>query len=246
MRKWAAFGLGIWSCVVVWIGCGGSEATAPGGVVADSGSDSAPVVDSSKPDTNAPAADAKPTGIDAPEVSLTFGTCPAFTPCGGDEKGSWKISGGCLSDSFLAGVEDACAGFTTTNEAIKAKGIVTADGANITRRTEVTLTAKAFIPFSCAPQGFQTCSAIAAGAQFQYGFSKATCTPTANNDGCNCDVEKTQSENSTGTYTTSGNTITTGSNDTFDYCVAGNKLTYTQTNGTGNQKPLPLYIELTK
>ena len=246
MRKWAGFGLGIWSCVIVWVGCGGSEATAPGGVIADSGSDSTPVVDSSKPDTSAPV-DAKPDGfIDAPEVALTFGTCPTFTPCGGDEKGSWKVSGGCLSDSFLAGVEDACAGFTTSNETIKAKGIVTADGTNITRRTEVTLTAKAFIPFSCAPPSFQNCSAIAAGAQFQYGFSKATCAPNQANDGCNCDVERTASEDSTGTYTASGNTITTGSGDTFDYCVAGNKLTDTQTNGTGNQKPLPLYIELTK
>jgi hypothetical protein len=246
MRKWAALGLGAWSCVFVWVGCGGSEASAPGGGVVDSGSDTATVIDSSKPDTAAPA-DAKPDNfIDAPEVPLTYGTCPAFTPCGGDEKGSWKVSGGCLSDSFLAGVEDACAAFATSDEKIIAKGIVTADGTNITRRTIVTLTAKAFIPFSCAPPTFQNCNAIAAGAQFQYGFTKATCTLNGTNDGCNCDVEKTATEDSTGTYTTSGNTITTGSEDTFDYCVAGNQLTYRQTNGTGNQAPLPLYIELTK
>ena len=40
-------------------------------------------------------------------MPLTYGTCAAFTPCGGDEKGSWKVSGGCLSDSFLAGVTEA-------------------------------------------------------------------------------------------------------------------------------------------
>jgi hypothetical protein len=246
MRKWAGLGLGIWSCVAVWIGCGGSEETAPGGGGTDSGTDATTATDGSKAETSAPV-DAPFDGfIDAPEVTLTFGTCDTFTPCGGDEKGSWKVSGGCLSDSFLAAAADACAGFTTSNETIKAKGIVTADGTTIIRRTEVKLTAKAFIPLSCAPGGFNNCNAIAAGAQFQYGFDKATCVANDAGDGCNCDIEETASENATDTYTKSGNTITTSDGETFDYCVAGSKLTYTQTSASGNQAPLPLFIELTK
>lgn len=246
MRKWAGLCSSVWACVGIWVGCGGSETSSPGGGPADSGSDTSSSADSSKPES-APPVDAPFDGfIDAPEVTLTFGTCTSFAPCGGDETGSWKVSGGCLSDSFLAPAADACAGFTTSNEVIKAKGIVTADGANIVRRTQVKLTAKAFIPLSCAPNGFNDCNAIAAGAQFQYGFDKATCVPNDAGDGCNCDIEETVAENATDTYTKSGNTLTTGAGDTFDYCVAGGKLTYTQTNSQGNQPPYPLFIELAK
>jgi hypothetical protein len=247
MRKWAGLGLGVWSCVAIWIGCGGSEATAPGVGEADSGPPDATVAaDTGIPETSAPA-DAPFDGfIDAPEVTLTFGTCAAFTPCGGDETGSWKVSGGCLSNSFLAPAQNACAGFTTSEETIVAKGIVTADGTTLVRRTQVRLTAKAFIPLSCAPNGINDCSTIAVGAQFQYGFDKATCVANTGANGCDCEIEETALENATDTYTKSGNTLTTGSGDTFDYCTAGAELTYTQTNTTGNQAPLPLFITLTK
>lgn len=246
MRKWAGLGLCVWACVGIWIGCGGSETDSSSGGPADSGSEATTTPDSSKPET-APPIDAPFDGfIDAPEVTLTFGTCPTFTACGGDETGSWKVSGGCLSDSFLAAAQDACAGFTTSNETIKAKGIVTADGTNIIRRTQVKLTAKAFIPLSCAPGGIDDCSLIGVGAQAQYGFDKATCVANDAGDGCNCDIEETVAENTTDTYTKAGNTITTGAGDTFDYCVASGKLTYTQTNSQGNQPPLPLFVELTK
>jgi hypothetical protein len=245
-RKWAGLALGIWACVAIWVGCGGSESSSSSGGPVDSGPETA-TTDANKPDTAGGPVDAPFDGfIDAPEVELTFGTCAAFTACGGDEVGSWKVSGGCLSDSFLAPAQDACAGFTTSNETIKAKGIVTADGTNIVRRTQVTLTAKAFIPLSCAPGGFNNCNAIAAGAQFQYGFDKATCVANDAGDGCNCDIQETLAENATDTYTKSGNTLTTGNGDTFDYCVASGKLTYTQTNSQGNQPPYPLFIELTK
>ena len=252
MRKWAGLGIGIWASLAIYIGCGGSEASSSSssGGPADGGggSETSTPADTGTPDTGGGGPKDAPFDgfIDAPVVDLTFGTCTAFTPCGGDEKGTWKVSGGCLSDSFLAPAADACAGFTTSNEVIKAKGIVTADGANIVRRTEVKLTANAFIPFSCAPNNLTDCNAIALGAQFQYGFDKATCTTNTGNTGCDCAIEETVTENATDTYTKSGTTITTGSGDTFDYCVDGMKLTYTQTNSQGNQPPYPLFIELTK
>src|SRR5205085_2533862 len=153
MRKLAALGFGM-SVVALWLGCGGSESSSSsssGGT--DSGSDATTTKDTG-PETSS-LVDAPFDGfINAPEVSLTFGTCPTFAACG------------------------------------------------------------------------------ALGAM-QLGFDKMTCAdaPDAGTDGaCNCDIEKTVTDNVTDTYEKSGSTITSGGGDTFDYCVAGSKLTYTQTN----------------
>jgi hypothetical protein len=174
---------------------------------------------------------------------MTFGTCPTFTPCGGDEVGSWKVSGGCLSDAILTDAKTACPGFTTSNEVIKAKGTVDLDGTNVVQHTSVKLTADAFIPFAGDCAATTNCQLLAAGAKLQLGFDQATCTDHAGGGGCDCTVEKTNTTNANDSYTKSSNTITTGGGDSYDYCVAGSKLTYTQTSG---QNPPPLYIELSK
>lgn len=248
ISKWFGLGLGLGLFTVAWLGCGGSEtssSSSSSGGTQDSGPETSTTTDSGPTDSGGGSKlDVKFDGnIDAPEVAITFGTCPQFTPCGGDEKGSWKVTGGCLSDEVLADAKNACAGFTTSNETIKAKGIVTADGANVIRQTQVKFSAKAHIPASCAAQAGGNCQLVALGAQAQLGFDKATCVDADGGDGCDCDVEDTITEATADTYTKSGNTITTGSGDTFDYCVAGTKLSYTQTNG---QKPYPLVLELAK
>lgn len=252
ISKWAGLGLGLGFFTVAWLGCGGSEATTNGssssGGTTDSGSETSTTSDSGPSDSGGGSTvDVKFDGnIDAPEVTITYGTCPAFTPCGGDEKGTWKVTGGCLSDEIVADAKTACPGFTTSNEVIKAKGIVTADGTNVVRQTQVKLTAKAFVPFtgSCAQAG-GNCQLLALGAT-QLGFDKATCVAADGGGGCDCDVEQSVVNASSATYTKSGNTITTSGGDTFDYCVAGAKLSYKQTNGQGNQPPFPLVLELAK
>lgn len=248
MSRWTGLGLGVGLFTIVWIGCGGSEE--------GSGSSSGGTADSG-PETSAPDTGATDSGggglldvpfdgfIDAPKVPITFGTCPAFTPCGGDETGSWKVTGGCLSDEILADVKAQCAGFTTSNETIEAKGTLDADGTNVIRRTQVTLKAKASIPKSCSP--IADCAVIALGAQTQLGFDKATCVDGDGGAVCDCDVEDTIVENSVGTYTKNGNTITTDAGDTFDYCVQGGKLSYKQTNGGADGgAAYPLVLELGK
>lgn len=256
MRTRAGLGLGVGLftfALTVWIGCGGSESGASsssGGTSDGGGSDGSSTNDTGAPDANKTLDAAFDGFIDAPEVTLTYGTCATFRPCGGDEKGSWKVTGGCLSDEVLTDAKTACPGLTTKDEVIKAKGIVTADGTTILRRTQVTLKAKAFIPFSGQCAATTNCQLLAVGAQSQLGFDKVTCTTAADGGttgGCDCDIEETQRDNVTDTYTKAGNTITTSANDTFDYCVAGSKLTYTQTNTTGGgAAAFPLFIELTK
>jgi hypothetical protein len=244
--RFAALGLGVGMCVILWLGCGGSESgtSSSSGGTTDSGPDTSSPADSSNSDTGN-ITDAKWDGfIDAPEVDLTYGTCPTFDACGGDEKGSWKVSGGCLSDDLLKDAKNACPGLTTSNEVIKAKGTVDADGTNLVRHTQVKVTAKAFIPFTgqCGMLGTD-CSVVAFGAKAQLGFDTVDCVSADGGGGCDCTIGDTIIDNSTGTYTKNGNTITTDGGDTFDYCVAGSKLTYTQTNG---QNPIPLYVELGK
>lgn len=246
ISKWFGLGLGVGALSVLWIGCGGSaenSTSSSSGGPGDAAAESSATADSGPSDSGGGGPlDAKFDGhIDAPEVSITFGTCAAFTPCGGDEKGYWEVSGGCLSDEILAGPKAACPGFTTSGETIKAKGIVTADGTNVVRQTEVTLIAKAHIPQACAAQAAGNCQLVALGAQAQFGFDKATCVTADGGDGCDCDVERTETEQSATTYTKAGNTITTAGGDTFDYCVSGPKLSYTQTSG---QAPIPLVLEL--
>lgn len=249
MSKWVGLGLGVGLFTVAWLGCGGSEATSNGsssGGTSDSGPETSTTSDSGGATDSGGGSklDVKFDGnIDAPEVSITFGACPAFAPCGGDEKGTWKVTGGCLSEEVLADAKAACAGFTTSNEVIKAKGIVTTDGTNVVRQTQVKFSANAHIPASCAAQAGGNCQLVALGAQTQFGFDKATCATADGGDGCDCEVEDTLTEQSAGTYTKSGNTITTDGGDTFDYCVQGAKLSYTQTNGTN---PYPLVLELAK
>lgn len=246
ISKWAGLGLGVSLFTIVWLGCGGSESGSPGNTTpADGGKESSSPADTGASDSGGGGKKdvAFDGNIDAPEVTLTFGTCPTFTPCGGDEKGSWKVTGGCLSDAVLADAKNQCPGFTTSDEVIKAKGIFELDGTNVTRQVQVKISAKAHIPGACTMGN--DCSLVALGAQAQLGFDKVTCTAQAADagNGCDCDISKTQQQVTSDTYTKDGNTITTGSGDTYDYCVAGSKLTYQDTTG---QDPYPLFIELGK
>jgi hypothetical protein len=112
-------------------------------------------------------------------------------------------------------------------------------GANVVRQTQVTLSAKAYIPLACSP--IADCAAIAIGAKSQLGFDEATCVASDGGAGCDCEIEDTIVEQTSDTYTKSGSTITSGGGDTYDYCVAGSKLTYTQTNAE-----FPVFLELGK
>lgn len=245
--------------LAVWPGCGGSEAATPRLRDSDSGtkSDASANVDEDEDAGTVDSGTGTPVdaGSDAtstlpPPATIVYGTCPAFTPCGGEATGTWTVTGGCLSDATFAAVKQApCDGVQESDVVLKAAGTLTANGGKITRNTKVEMTAKLAVPKACAEQAPGGSCAI-----FQYGltteiqpgtppfFDTATCTSNGAG-GCNCNVSKTTAENTVNDYTASGNVLTTTDpTRTFDYCVQGTKISYKET----TEGSLPIVVELTK
>lgn len=179
-------------------------------------------------------------------IPIKYGTCDQFTPCGGDVKGTWKVTGGCLSDDTFAAAKEKCPGLQESDVDIKAGGEVVVTDTNVKRTTIVTITAKIAIPEVCAAQAGGNCAFVGVGLTTEVipgaKFDKASCKANASK-GCDCDVERTIEEETDDAYTVAGNTLTTTDpTRTFDYCVDGNKNTYQETTA----ESLPVIVELTK
>jgi hypothetical protein len=209
---------------LAWTGCSSDDATIPprssdagGGIDA---SESPPPVD--------PAAgqDASTTpSLSAGEVTFSYGTCPAATPCGGDPQGTWNYSaGGCIAELTTA----QCSGFVVKKSFVKSKGTITIGATTLKRDVTASITATVELPTSCG-RGFP-CSLLGIGLKLAPpdgpGFDTANCKDSATPNVCECEVAKTATEKSETTYTVEGNTISTADNFTYDYCVQGNKMTY--------------------
>lgn len=223
----------------------GAEAGGPGEHEGGTTTKEAGTPDAAK---DAPVDSASPLG---PFVDIPYGaaSCPAFTPCGGDPKGSWKVTGGCVTEAVLAEAKAKCAGLVESDVKFRARGTVVTDAVKVTRDTEVEYTAKLAIPPECKPTQapLNTCAAVGSGLVFYAGLDTATCTDDAATGGCNCDVADSFSDASSDTYTTSTSTLTTGSGNTertFDYCVngAGTELAYQETTA----QAIPALFVLTK
>lgn len=226
-----------------WGACSGSTEAPPAGAD-DAGADtSAPPVDSGgAADTDAPPVDAGTDaqdggGIDAPEVTLQYGSCQPFTACGGDPTGTWKYAaGGCVDALQVA----QCPQLTVSTPSFKIRGIVTFAGGTATRHAEAVFTAKLGIPKACVDAlPIASCAGVQLGLTLApptgAGLDSATCTSDGAG-GCSCDVMDTTTEQSTGPYVVEngGMTIRTTNDDkTYDFCVGGdagpNTLTYRET-----------------
>jgi hypothetical protein len=242
----------------VWAGCSGGSAVAPA-VSNDAGDpnrgdgsngqdDSGPGGRGDTPDSG----DKKDSGDNnAPEVPIAYGTCPAFTKCGGEIVGSWKVSGGCLSSDTFAAAKDRCPGLTESDVVIKASGTVVATATTVERKTTVKLSAKVTLPKDGCGFLVPDCGLIGAGLKSGQlpgtpKFDDATCTDGGTE--CNCTVAATVTEDKLDTYTVADGVLTTANpTRTFDYCVQGNKTTYTETTpAQGNAFVLPIIVEITK
>jgi hypothetical protein len=236
------------ACTAWWTGCSGSSAD--GVTTADAGgggTDGSTAADGGGSDGSSAADAAKDTGVDAALTgafaTITYGSCPTFTACGGDVKGTWNVSGGCVSSDLFKAAKQQCPGIVESNVVFQARGYVTADATTVTRNTEVKFTAKLAIPSNCKA-AVGACATVGSALVFA-GLKTATCTDDAGTGGCNCDVGDTIADTSSDAYVTAGNTLTTGSSTsarTFDYCVAGSKLSYIETTA----KAIPVTFELTK
>lgn len=243
--KFFVVGVAVLTSSVWWIGCGGSSAgttdTTDGGSGGEAGTSEA---GTSEAGTDLPEA-----GVDAaitgPLLDIQYKGCTPLAPCGGDPKGLWKLSGGCVDEGLFAAAKQGCPGLVESNVKIQARGTVYADATTIGRKTEVTFTATFAVPKSCKdanPLG-PTCKNAEAGIKFA-GIKTATCKDAAVGGGCDCDVANTVNDDTSDTYTTSGNTLTTGTaaKRTFDYCIAGAKFDYTETTADA----IPAVFTLTK
>jgi hypothetical protein len=224
-----------------WVGCSStvvnSTADAGGSTPVEAGGqqETGPVAEAG---TDAPA----DTGVDSasplgPFVAITYGSCAAFTPCGGDPIGSFTVTGGCVGNGAFAAAKTQCPGIVESDVVIQARGTVVTDATTIVRDTEVKLAAKLFIPASCVTAAGGSCGTIEAGITFVGKLDTATCA-TDGAGGCNCNVGDTTAEKTTDTYTKTASSITTGTGATertFDYCITGNELQYLET--TANSVP---------
>jgi hypothetical protein len=233
------------SAVLVWAGCGSDDQG--GGIgAADSGADSL--------GQSADAGSLQDSAGDseAPGVVITYGKCEAFTKCGGDVVGVWKASGGCLSEETFVAARKNCPALKESDVVITAKGTMTITPTTLARNTKITLSGKLFLPKSCVPLPQATCATVAAGLMSPFApgglsFDKATCVD-APTDACNCEVfTELKEPAATDTYTTTpdGTLSAKGAagDRTYDYCVAANKLTYTETTAS---QPLKLTVEIAR
>lgn len=242
------------SCLVgasalAWVGCSGGTTTS-GPTDGGGGTDSGSTTDApSGTDSGTTVKDAgkEASTLTGPFVDLKYGAanCPAFTPCGGDAKGTWNVSGGCIKEEIFDQAKAQCPTLEVNNVVFQARGYVSADGANIDRHTEVKFTAKFVVPSGCKAV-IGTCSGVASAIKALGGMDTATCADDSATGGCTCDVGNTIEEKITDTYTAAGNTITTGGGGaaarTYDYCVAGSSATFQETTGA----PQPAVLTGTK
>lgn len=241
------------ACVLVgsawWMGCGGTSsgtdtAADAGGAGSDSGTGSE-TSSGSEGGSDGGADTSVDIAITGPFIDLQYQACTPLAACGGDVTGLWRLTSGCVDQGAFDAAKAQCPGIVESNVKFQARGVVFADAAKITRKTEVKFTASLAVPKSCKDAnplagGVPTCKDLEAAIKFT-GIATATCTDVVADGSCTCDVADQTTDNTTDAYTTAGNTLTSGAR-TFDYCVAGSEIKYKETTA----KAVPAIFTLTK
>jgi hypothetical protein len=242
-RFGSAFGIIFWA-LAAWAGCTRSSPGRADGTDAGDGAEAGESLEAGTDSTDGGdgGRDAGKDGnIDAPEIELTYGACADVTPCGGDPKGTWRYSAGCIRSAVFANAKAQCPLLAESNVKARMRGVVTITDTGLDRNAAVDFSATLTIPDTCT-QGFG-CAAVplllTQPAPVGPGFDTATCTGTTT---CTCEVAKHFTDQVTTTYTQSGSTLTTGASETFAVCVDGAKLSYSET----TKDAFPATYELTR
>jgi hypothetical protein len=234
-------GASLLACSVAWMGC--SSSTTSGAAVTDGGTGneggSSEGGSTTEAGTDAGVDSSVAVEITGPFIDIQYKGCTPLAACGGDVQGLWNLTGGCVDDGAFAAAKGQCPGLVESNVKFQARGVVFANATNITRKTEVKFTATLAVPKVCK-DAIGTCADVANAVKFT-GIANATCTDVAADMSCSCDVGDSTTENTSDTYSTSGNTLTSGAR-TFDYCVAGSEIKYKETTA----KAIPAVFTLTK
>ena len=172
---------------------------------------------------------------------LVDGTmCPVLEACGGDEVGTWDVSGGCFEvppPMMLM----RCPGAELRNARGRARGRVAFDGAFAHRVAQSEVSVQAYIPSLCA--------AFVGGCptvemQLRMSFPDSACVEDAAGD-CLCEIRQTNVIDQRDAYTIEMNQIVgTSTGKRWDYCVEGTTLRYRDVSPMGMREPGT--IELTR
>jgi hypothetical protein len=160
-------------------------------------------------------------------VTLTFGSCPAVSACGGSLLGTWFYTAGCINNPFSEATSQ-CGAATTSNNTGTVRGQVTFTPATITRDALLNITGSVHFPSSCLSAVVTCASLNVLVAQYYPG---STCT-AAGGGGCDCAMTRSTRFNELAlAYSVSGNTLTVGTG-TYDFCVSpASTFKYTRTGG---------------
>jgi hypothetical protein len=167
-------------------------------------------------------------GHDAGGTSATGGgaggsgaTCSSNASCGGDIVGTWALTQAC---NPRVSVPITCAGDQYTASGVAQTGtfVFRADG-TATQMVRTTGTLLATMPPACLAQRGMTCAEMEATLRTGPNYTSAICIDKAGT--CECTLAFDASTNVSGTYTTSGSTLTAnGGSSTATYCVTGASL----------------------
>lgn len=228
-------------------GCGGDSSTAADAATPDAAAPDGSTLDGSTPDGSTPDGSVVwPDGCGAPTPEWTPltvgepGTCEDFVACGGDIVGAWDLSGGCFEVAIMDALAD-CPGAAVTRREGRGRGCVEfgADGqAHRVAESEVEI--DLFVPALCA--GFVSCATIE--SQIRLTGVAADC-PVDSDGGCRCAARLDTRIDQRDGYTTEADEIVgTVSGKRWQYCVAGDVLSYIDTSPSGMLEPGT--VELTR
>lgn len=135
-----------------------------------------------------------------------------FEACGGDPVGEWTIVEACIGEFSI----DACPEAEVDYSGVTQSGtVVVLDDGTYSTSIQTMGQATALIPRTCF-QG-ATCE------QVSMGSDELDCTGVG--EDCDCTIDATSTDSENGTWTSSGNTLTTtasgGTPETVEYCVDG-------------------------
>ena len=164
-------------------------------------------------------------------------SCSNVSPCGGDIVGTWTVTSSCLKVTGqvdMSLLSSGCASAPVTGY-LQVSGTWTAN-ANGTYSDNTTTSGneQLTLPASCLNVSGTTTTCDRLGSVLQaFGYYDVSCSGSG---GCTCPVLVKQTggvglvstdPQTSGTYTTSGNVVTTDSTMKYSYCVSGNKMTWT-------------------
>ncbi|MBN2193455.1 MAG: hypothetical protein JW751_11620 [Polyangiaceae bacterium] len=178
-------------------------------------------------------------------IEVEIGTCESFESCGGDLEGTWAYSAGCIDPTTLAvdvSVLTTVCPESTQTIAVNLWGTITFTDSAVVRNGGWESEVVAHIPDSCS--ALLSLAGGCSGIESYVAVAAPNATTTCNEvtDGCDCTLSVESRAWAAGSYTVEEDVLTLSDGRTFDYCVRGDTLEYTET----SEEPEPGTFQLVK